>query len=325
MKLRDAGLILLILLSFGAVSAQQYQYPTQPSAAVGETSQNVNSYMNFPFPGYNISTGYEFNASYNMSSAFSLFSEYYTSAGMPIVGGIVSAPVQFNIAENTPSTIYFMGTQPIPYSQYTSTPVANGNQLWIQGATDWTQYIVSPVGTWLQLVAYAPAGGNAYVYEIIQTSASTVRFRQYQLYPGYNSMSFYAGQAGRHMLYFMLNNQPSNIVVIDAVYSVRPSTITVTPSQPAYTSPVLYPTTPTPRPVQTPISGNVPVTIRYPGAGPFDVYLDGNYVGTGIGGSFSFSAPAGTHDIRVWDGSFDYEKPVTLESGIPKIVYVEAV
>ncbi len=105
----------------------------------------------------------------------------------------------------------------------------------------------------------------------------------------------------------------------------QPSTITLLPSPPAYTTPSLYPSVPTPIQVTTPVSGNVPVTISYPGTGPFDVYLDGNYVGTGTGGSFSFSAPAGNHDMRVWDGSFDYEQSVLFESGVSKIIYVEAV
>jgi predicted lipoprotein with Yx(FWY)xxD motif len=105
----------------------------------------------------------------------------------------------------------------------------------------------------------------------------------------------------------------------------QPSTITLSPSLPAYTTPSLYPPIPTPRPVTAPVSGSVPVTIRYPGAGPFDVYLDGNYIGTGSGGSFSFSAPAGYHDVRVWDGSFDYEQSVLFENGVSKIIYVEAV
>lgn len=107
--------------------------------------------------------------------------------------------------------------------------------------------------------------------------------------------------------------------------TIQPSIITLSPSMPTYTTPSLYPTVPTPRAVTTSISGNVPVTIRYPGAGPFDVYLDGNYVGTGAGGSFSFSAPAGYHDVRVWDGSFDYEQSILFESGVSKIINVEAV
>jgi len=104
----------------------------------------------------------------------------------------------------------------------------------------------------------------------------------------------------------------------------QPSTITLTPSQPTNTISSPYPTLPTPRPVTTPISGNVPVTVRYPGTTPFDVYIDGIYVGTGSGGSFNFSANSGVHSIRVWDGHFDYVKGVSLESGVPKIIYVQA-
>jgi predicted lipoprotein with Yx(FWY)xxD motif len=105
----------------------------------------------------------------------------------------------------------------------------------------------------------------------------------------------------------------------------QPSTITLTPTPPTYTVSSPYPALPTPRPVTTPISGNVPVTIRYPGNRPFDVYIDGNYVGTSSGGSFSFNANSGIHSIRVWDGNFDYVKSVSLESGVPKIIYVQAV
>jgi predicted lipoprotein with Yx(FWY)xxD motif len=107
--------------------------------------------------------------------------------------------------------------------------------------------------------------------------------------------------------------------------SQQPSTITIPPSPPVYTTPAAYPVVPTSQPVTTPVLGSVPVTIRYPGPGPFDVYLDGTYVGTGAGGSFSFSAPAGTHDVRVWDGNFDYEQSVLFQSGVSKIINVEAV
>jgi hypothetical protein len=30
-------------------------------------------------------------------------------------------------------------------------------------------------------------------------------------------MNFYADQVGRHMLYFVVNNQPSNVVVVDVL------------------------------------------------------------------------------------------------------------
>ncbi len=120
--------------------------------------------------------------------------------------------------------------------------------------------------------------------------------------------------------------QPSGAALAQYQYPAQqPSTITLTPSTPAYTViPSPYQSLPTPRPVITPISGNVPVTVRYPGSALFDVYLDGNYVGTGSGGSFNFDANSGIHTIRVWDGNFDYVKSISLQSGVPKIIYVQA-
>lgn len=119
--------------------------------------------------------------------------------------------------------------------------------------------------------------------------------------------------------------QPSGAAAGQYQYPQQPSTTTILPMPAGYTSPSQYLALPTPRPVTTPVSGNVPVTISYPGSGPFDVYLDGNYVGTGSGGSFSFTAPAGVHDVRIWDGSFDYEQSVLFVSGVSKIIYVQAV
>ena len=104
----------------------------------------------------------------------------------------------------------------------------------------------------------------------------------------------------------------------------QPSIVTLQPSPTAYTTSTLYPSMPITGPATSPVSGNVPVTVRYPGPGPFDVYLDGNYMGTGTGGSFSFSAPAGTHYVRVWDGSLNYQQSVLFQSGVAKIINVEA-
>lgn len=102
----------------------------------------------------------------------------------------------------------------------------------------------------------------------------------------------------------------------------QPSTITLTPTSPIYPTSLPYPVLPA-RVVAT-VSGNTPVTIEYPRNTPFDVYLDGSYVGTGSGGSFNFNANSGTHSIRVWDGNFDYARSISLESGVPKIIYVQA-
>jgi len=150
--------------------------------------------------------------------------EYYTPSGTPVVGGIISNPTTFDIAQRTPSTIYYGNGQALPYTQYVSTVPSKTNDLWIQGATNWTQYVVSPVGTWLQLVANAPVGGAAGFYEMIQTSTTSSKYNTYQFNSGYNTMNFYADQVGRHTLYFVVNNQPSNVVVVDVFAQAQPGT-----------------------------------------------------------------------------------------------------
>jgi hypothetical protein len=111
--------------------------------------------------------------------------------------------------------VYYGDGQGLAYSQYVSTTPSKTNDLWIQGASNWSQYVVVPVGTWLQLVANVPVGGTAGFYEMVQTNKISQKYRIYQFYPGYNSMNFNADQVGRHMLYFVVNNQPSNVVIVD--------------------------------------------------------------------------------------------------------------
>ena len=98
-------------------------------------------------------------------------------------------------------------------SVYFHCPYKTGD-LWIQEQII-GQYVVCPVGTWLQLVANVPAGGSAGFYEVVQTDATTTEYMVYQFSAGYNSMNYLADQVGRHMLYFVQNSQPSNVVVVD--------------------------------------------------------------------------------------------------------------
>ena len=77
--------------------------------------------------------------------------------------------------------------------------------------------MVSPVGTWLQLVAYAPVEGPAGFYEVIQTDTTSSKYKTYQFNEGYNTMNFKADEVGRHMLYFVVNSQPSNVVIVDVL------------------------------------------------------------------------------------------------------------
>ena len=147
-------------------------------------------------------------------STFTTYTEYYVTTGAPVVG-IVSDPIEFDIIERTPAVVYFGAGVGLPYAQYASMVPSETNDLWIQGATNWTQYVASPVGAWLQLIAYAPAGGPAGFYEMVQTGAISSNYRTLQLNAGYNTMNFNADQAGRHMMYFVVDNQPSNLIIVD--------------------------------------------------------------------------------------------------------------
>ena len=109
--------------------------------------------------------------------------------------------------------------------------MATRSDLWIRGTANWSQYAVVPLGSKLELVAYVPQRGDAGFYQTIQTNSIFHDYCVYQLNPGYNNMSFDADQAGRHMLYFVINNQPSNVVIVD----VFPPQAEVASSKPAHT------------------------------------------------------------------------------------------
>jgi hypothetical protein len=83
-------------------------------------------------------------------------------------------------------------------------------------------------------------------------------------------------------------------------------------------------------PSQIPIASsslkNTSVTINYPGSSSFQVYIDGAYVGTGVGGSLTFEVRGDmSHVISIWDGSWTYQNEINFQSGLPKVIYVEAV
>ena len=186
---------------------------TNPDEGLASMLQWLDQPVN-AFPWYT-SAGSSFYSQPYSETTFSPFRAYYTTSGAPVVGGIISNPAKFDITKKTPSKIYYSTGKALPYNQYVSTVSSTTNDLWVQGATSWTQYVISPVGTWLKLVANAPAGGPAGFYEIIQTDTISLKYKTYQFNPGYNTMNFNADQVGRHMLYFVVNNQPSNVVIVD--------------------------------------------------------------------------------------------------------------
>jgi len=269
-------------------------------------------------------------------TTFTPFREYYAIIGQPIVGGIVSNPAKFDIAQGAPYSVFYGAGQGLTYPQYASLLPAKANDLWFQGAMNWTQYLACPVGTTLQLIAQVPVGGTGGFYEIIQNDTTSLKYRTVEFYQGYNTMDYAAEQTGRHMLYFVVNNQPSNVVIADVLSqepTTEPQTYAETTMQPAgYMLPASYTPPQTSIPQQTTAlgGGDTPVTIRSGGMRGYEVFLDGSYIGReGTGGDvmdgvFDFTVVGGTsHNVRVYDGQFNYPKSMYFERGVHKIIYVE--
>jgi hypothetical protein len=79
-----------------------------------------------------------------------------------------------------------------------------------------------------------------------------------------------------------------------------------------------------------PITGDTPLTIISQGMRGYQVFLDGMYIGTeGTGGDaldgrFGFKVIGNQyHDVRVYDGQFNYPKTMYFQRDVPKIIYVE--
>jgi hypothetical protein len=157
-------------------------------------------------------------------STFAPYRQYYVTAIAPqtsVVSQPVSGPVQYNITGRTPDDVYYGNGQAQPYSTYASSLSTPRNELWIAGMSNWTQYAIIPVGASIQLLANVPAGGMSSFYKVVQTGSLKTDYQAISFNPGYSSMNFWAGQTGRHMLYFVVNNMPSNVVVVD-VFSQAP-------------------------------------------------------------------------------------------------------
>ncbi|HRD16068.1 MAG TPA: hypothetical protein PK181_04530, partial [Methanothrix soehngenii] len=158
----------------------------------------------------------------DVSTATTFFSEFYMESSVPVVKTF--APVKIDVTQNVPSRIYFGSGKGIAYTQYQSTVAASrGNELWIQKGADWSQYAIVPAGSGIQFIAFAPVGGQADYYWILQSNSLNITSKRLDLYPGYNSLNFKADEVGRHILLFVLNNQPSNAIIIDVISQAPPA------------------------------------------------------------------------------------------------------
>jgi plastocyanin len=161
------------------------------------------------------------------SSALQQFSQYYRSTSEAPKDQLTT-PTQIDLKGMEPATIYFGSTQKaVPYSQYQTYALTTGaNSLWIQGASSWTQYAMVPQGSMLTMITMSSSGGQGYLYEVYPDG--TLDKNGYYFYP-YNQIGFYADQVGEHQLFFNIDGQPSNVIVIDVI-AYQP------PAPPVYSS-----------------------------------------------------------------------------------------
>ena len=184
-------------------------------------------WLDAPVPSYPwYSSDVSFYKRLAPASAFTPFSQYYAEAKVeaeePREAEIISSPVPFNISAGAPKYVFYASGQGLPFSQYLSTEPSRSSDLWIRGRENWTQYVVSPMGAAVELVANVPGGGSGGFYQTVQTETASLSSKTYQFYEGYNSMIFRADKIGRHLLYLVADNQPSNVVVID-VFAQAPA------------------------------------------------------------------------------------------------------
>ena len=163
-------------------------------------------------------TALQFKLNQNQSSSQSKilqFSQYYQVTPQAPSKPLTS-PTKYELKGQEPATLYFGTSQKaVPYSLYQSYFINTGlNSLWIQGSSSWTQYAQVPQGASLSLLATTSSGGNGYLYEI--NPDGTTNKNGYYFFP-YNQIGFYADEVGEHLLLFVIDGQPSNVVVIDVV------------------------------------------------------------------------------------------------------------
>jgi len=276
-------------------------------------SRGLGSYLG----GFGSSATYSFSASSGFS--YTQYLQYYFTEDEVIPPE--RGPATFAITGNEPSDLNF-GWQTVPYSEYSASGIyAGSNELWIEGVTSWTRYAACPPGTWLQLVTTTPAGGEAEFYKI--SPSGSVGIYQHT-FGSYNRMSFFAEESGRYALFFVANNQPSNVVIIDVGDPWTPDMISGPAIPPSGTIPSNA------RPTPMPTSGDVAVTLQSQNMRGYDVYLNDKYVGTdGLGGDpldgiFKLNVVGDQwHTIKVWDGEWFYGKPRFFERRTPVVLKFE--
>jgi len=346
-----AVLILLLASASGALALSPDGPLEDSYAGIFDNALGIGTDL----PWFNSSTSFSW---FGFETNLSFFDEFFLTGGSPLLGEVISSPVKFDILGKEPAKVYLVGSSPISYRQYKSFTTSLGmNQLWIMGIDNdaWTQYLVCPAGSLVNLLAYTPMGGTAVIYKIYPND--TVQKTSYRMFADYSNMEFKATNPGRNVVFFIAGDRPSNAVIIDVLpisavgtpasgqmTDMPPASWgqagTQVPSATTVPGGVQYPSGLITGPVSTPSqeapthypgvsSGSSRALIVSSGMRNYLVYVDGKLIGQdGQGGDvsdgkFSFTVTPGYHNIRVFDGEFNYPKTMFFDAGGFKQINVE--
>jgi len=80
-----------------------------------------------------------------------------------------------------------------------------------------TQYAIVPQYSQIDLIASTSVRGQGVVYELYPTKSGQGVYttNTYSFVPGDNQLGFVANVVGKHLMFFSINNQASNAVIVD--------------------------------------------------------------------------------------------------------------
>lgn len=120
----------------------------------------------------------------------------------------------------------------------------------------------------MEFIAFAPVGGQADYYWILQNNTLNITSKRLDIFPGYNSLNFRADEVGRHIILFVLNNQPSNAIIIDVISQAPPAQQTpMMADMPPSTNPPLPSATQATQMAQATQPVQMPTGVSAPGGG----------------------------------------------------------
>lgn len=252
----------------------------------------------------------------------SIYAQYYSLSPATSAKKHIQAPKKSDMRDQTPASVYFSyQMKAMPFDQYQAyATYAGGNSLWIQGSSSWTQYAKAPKGSALSLIAVSNAGGRGVLYEI--NPDGKLNELSFSFYPGYNQMDFYADSIGQHILLYVIDGLVSNSIVIDVTGYYQPPY-----QQPAVST---LPKDQIQPPESQPSPFDAQGLIVSQGMRGYQLFVNGIFMGTegsggdALDGRFSFGVAGNrNHEIRVYDGQFNYLNTIYFPRGVQKRINVE--